>query len=103
MYGFAGRSMEDRTMTEPNYVLDPALAARLPARLRRLLEERVPCGKEYDHNLGIMIGLQFARVLLDAAPESLEHAREVVATAVKLLGARLDKQFDARQPHPSPQ
>ena len=74
------------------------MAARLPDRVRYLLEERVPFWKEYEKNFGILIGLQFARVLLDAAPSSIDQAREAVAEAVRLTGERLDGMFAERDP-----
>jgi hypothetical protein len=88
-------------MTEPNHVLDPALAARLPERVRTLLEQRVPFFKDYDKNFGILIGLQFARVLLNAAPSTIEQAREAVAEAVRVTGARLDRMFAGIDPNTS--
>src|SRR5437764_15456742 len=88
-------------MSEPKHDLDPALAARLPERVRALLEQRVPFFKDYDKNFGILIGLQFARVLLDAAPSTIEQAREAVAEAVRLTGERLDRMFTGIDPDTS--
>ena len=85
-------------MAEPNHVLEPELAARLPERVRTLLEQRVPFFKNYDKNFGILIGLQIARVLLNSAPSTTDQARAAVAEAVRLTGARLDRMFDGINP-----
>jgi hypothetical protein len=85
-------------MSHQPHQLDPALAARLPPRVRTLLEQRVPFFKDYEKNFGILIGLQFARVLLDSAPSTIEQAREAVAEAVRLTGARLDRMFAGLDP-----
>ena len=85
-------------MTEPNHVLDPALAARLQARVCALLERCVPFGTNYYMNLGLLMGLQFARRLTGAPPTTVEQAREAIDEAVRLTAARLGRQMAAEQP-----
>jgi len=85
-------------MSEPNHVLDPALAARLSARVCALLERCVPFGTDYSINLGVLMGLQFARRLVGAPPTTVEQARDAIDEAVKLTAARLGRQIAAEQP-----
>ncbi len=85
-------------MAEQQHVLDPALAARLSARVRALLERCVPFGTNYSVNLGVLIGLQFARRLASGSPTTVDQVREVIDEAVKLTAARLGRQIAAEQP-----
>src|ERR1700694_2848090 len=85
-------------MSERQHALDPALAARLPDRVRIYLVKHLPFGKDYEHNLGMLIGLQCARVLLDATQDTPALAREVVSEAIKATAARLDRQLAEQQP-----